>query len=460
MISYEVSTFFLALLTFASLLGVFAVDSIWHVAYRQRKIVLDHFHTAPSPPLYWRVHRFLCGDDRPDFFFFSLVITRYVLLIAYIIFYCTTFLGSISLIQYLSVHAWLNAIEICKFISTTLVLIATVVVFADILPRTWAFYSPNSLLRIAANPAALFLLLLSPISVLICRIVKLASPQASFSAFGAPRSDLVEFLNQQKEGFTFSEIDKRLLLSVLNFRNRIAREIMRPRVGLFCVPEDLSLQQAAEMLQREGYSRVPVYRGTIDSIIGVLLYKDVLAHYVAAHESGPQKNQLLAAPIKTFVKNVLYCPETKKIASLLQEFRKKQTLLAVVVDEYGGTAGLVTIEDILEEIVGEISDEYDDQEILYHSSPAGGWIVDARMNLLDVEEELGIKVPQEEDYDTLAGYVFYRVGSIPQAGLVLHHDNFEIEVLKSNDRMVQEVRISPVTLPHHQGLDKSFSAKE
>ena len=104
----------------------------------------------------------------------------------------------------------------------------------------------------------------------------------------------------------------------------------------------------------------------------------------------------------------------------------------------------MTIEDILEEIVGEISDEYDDQEALFSASPGGGWIVDARMNLLDVEEELGVKIPQEEDYDTLAGYVFYRVGSIPQAGLVLHHDAFEIEILKSNDRMVEEVRITPL----------------
>jgi CBS domain containing-hemolysin-like protein len=220
---------------------------------------------------------------------------------------------------------------------------------------------------------------------------------------------------------------------------------MRPRVDLFCLSENISLKQAADLLQREGYSRVPVYRETIDTIVGVLFYKDVLAKYAAAAEAGTNRETLLATPVKTLVKKVYYCPETKKIAPLLQEFRKRQTHMAVVVDEYGGTAGLVTIEDILEEIVGEISDEYDEQEALFSPAPGGGWIVDARMNLLDVEEEMGIKIPQEEDYDTLAGYIFYRVGSIPQAGLVLHHDTFEIEVLKSNDRMVEEVKIVPIT---------------
>ncbi len=445
MIPYEVGSFLLALLTFISLIGLFAVEGLWHTSYRQRKLVLDHFCAKSHPSMYWRAFRFFCRDERPDFFFFSILCTRYILLIAYIVLFSATFFGSFPLANYLAGHAWIDMFEVFKLISLAFLLIATVTVFSDVLPRTWASYSPASLLRLVANPASFFLLLLSPLTLFICRVVKLVSPQATFSAFGAPQGEILEFMTELGAEFTFNDTDKRLLLSILNFRNRIAREIMRPRVGLFCIPEDLSIQQAAEMLQREGYSRVPVYRGTIDSIVGVLLYKDVLSRYVAAAKAGEQKEQLLSTSIKALVKNVFYCPETKKIASLLQEFRKKKTHLAVIVDEYGGTAGLVTIEDILEEIVGEISDEYDDQEILYQPSPAGGWIVDARMNLLDVEEELGIHVPQEEDYDTLAGYVFYRVGSIPPAGLVLHHDNFEIEVIKSNDRMVQEVRICPVS---------------
>jgi CBS domain containing-hemolysin-like protein len=279
------------------------------------------------------------------------------------------------------------------------------------------------------------------------------SPHATFSSFGEPGAHVIDLIRGIKPAEEWSEADRRVLQSVLHFRDRIAREIMRPRVELFCLPEEITVQQAAEMLQREGYSRVPVYKDTVDTIVGVLFYKDVLAKYITATQSEANQEELLSMPIKKLIKKVFYCPETKKIASLLQEFRKRQTHIAVIVDEYGGTSGLVTIEDILEEIVGEIADEYDVEETLFKPRVDGGWIVDARMNLLDIEEELGITIPQEEDYDTLAGYVFYRVGSIPQAGLILHHDRFELEVLKSNDRMVEEVSITPIQ-PHSTDQDE------
>lgn len=446
MLTYDTHLIFLAFLTFFSLVGMFSVNALWHVGNRQRKLFIDSFLSLPRPPLPWRLHRFICRDTQPDFFFFSILVSRYIFLIAYILLYSASLLGSLSLIHYFSEFAWLNSLEILRFFGFCFVLIASVIIFSDILPRIWAHYSPNSLLKFIATPASFFLLLLSPITLPLCRLIKLTSPHIAFSSLSTPQNEFVDFLSDVHNESPFSEIDKRLILSALHFRNRITREIMRPRVGLFCISEDLTLSQAAELLQQEGYSRVPVYRGTIDSIVGVLFYKDVLSRYVAATQSPEDRERLLSMPIKTLLKKVFYCPETKKISSLLQEFRKKQTHIAVVVDEYGGTSGLVTIEDILEEIVGEISDEYDDQETLFQpAATGGGWIVDARMNLLDVEEEIGIKIPQEEDYDTIAGYVFYRIGSIPQAGLVLHHDNFEIEVLKSNDRMVQEVRISPIS---------------
>lgn len=118
--------------------------------------------------------------------------------------------------------------------------------------------------------------------------------------------------------------------------------------------------------------------------------------------------------------------------------------LAIVVDEYGGTEGVVTIEDLLEQIVGEIADEYDeDEEELFVAQAGGGWIVDARMNLLDAEEQLGIKFPQEGEYDTIGGYIYHCTGTIPSRGFVIQHDDFEIRVIKSNDRCVEKVRIEP-----------------
>jgi putative hemolysin len=260
--------------------------------------------------------------------------------------------------------------------------------------------------------------------------------------FGSTET-LLELIDRIDNKSILGDHDKKLLLAVLNFRDRIVREIMVPRVSLFCISHDCSIREAALLLDKEGYSRVPVYKNTQDQIVGILMYKDVLSKY-KEYETQGNNSKILDAPIETIMKNALYTPETKKLSLLLQEFRKKQVHLAVVVDEYGGTAGVVTIEDILEEIVGEIADEYDEEQSLYQRGPTGSWIVDGRMNLLDLEEELGIKIPQKGDYDTVAGYVFYQLGTIPKKGVVLHQDTFQLEILSSGDRFVEKVKITPV----------------
>lgn len=255
---------------------------------------------------------------------------------------------------------------------------------------------------------------------------------------------LADLIDDLQEAKLLSRQDQKLLQSVLTFQDRIVREVMVPRVDLFCLPEASTIREAAIAMQKEGYSRVPVYKNTQDHIVGVLMYKDILAKYMEYEAQGKDKS-FLDEPIEDLAKNVLYTPETKKISLLLQEFCKKQMHLAVVVDEYGGTAGVITIEDILEEIVGEISDEYDEAEVLVMPSGKGSWIVDGRMNLLDLSEEIGIKIPSVGEYDTMAGYIFFRLGTIPKKGVVLHHDDFDIEILNSGDRFVEKVKITPLS---------------
>jgi CBS domain containing-hemolysin-like protein len=230
---------------------------------------------------------------------------------------------------------------------------------------------------------------------------------------------------------------------MVSFKERIAREVMVPRIDVFSLSSDTTIKEAAENFLSEGYSRIPVYKDSVDHIIGVLHYKDILRIYAGTVE-GKQGVKELYVPIEAFVKPVLYTPETKKISHLLQEFRSKQIHLAIVVDEYGGTEGIVTIEDILEELVGEIADEYDiEEEVMFSVLPTGGWVVDARMNIIDIEEDLGIKIPQGPEYDTIGGYIFHRAGSIPSKGWRLHHDDFDLEILSSNDRSIDKIRITP-----------------
>lgn len=252
-----------------------------------------------------------------------------------------------------------------------------------------------------------------------------------------PKSDYKEILFELLEE---SDHDRKLIESVLYFQNRIAREVMVPRMDMFCLNAELPILEAVEKLEEQGYSRVPVYKETIDNVIGVVMYKDIVTKYIE-YQKNNNDISILKTPIETIVKPVMYTPESKKISHLLQDFRKKQVHLAIVVDEYGGTEGIVTIEDILEEIVGEIEDEYDDAEELFTLVSPNCWIVDARMSLIDAEEHLKVELPKGSEYDTIGGFIFDRAGTIPSRGFTIQLDTLEIEILKSNERRIEKVRI-------------------
>ncbi len=229
-----------------------------------------------------------------------------------------------------------------------------------------------------------------------------------------------------------------LVDSASHFKERIAKEIMVPRVNLFALPADTPIHEAAALFAQEGYSRIPIYKETLDQITGVVLYKDLLTHYTQPHPD-------LSLPLETLAKPVLFAPETKRISILLQEFRSKQIHMAIIVDEYGGTEGIVTIEDILEELVGEIEDEYDLDADPFFQLPDGSWIVDAKMSILDIETHVGIRIPPNPEYETIGGYVFHCAGSIPPKGWRLSHDAFDLEVLSSNERSLKKIKIVPRT---------------
>ena len=255
------------------------------------------------------------------------------------------------------------------------------------------------------------------------------------------KREILEIIQNAKLTPKLNNHEKKLIEYVLRFKDRIAREVMVPRVDLFTLPVETSIREAAKLVFEEGFSRIPVYRQNVDNITGVLMYKDLLEKYREYEERG-NDSAVLDAPIESIQKSILYTPETKKISNLLLDFRKKQVHLAIVVDEYGGTEGIVSIEDILEEIVGEIEDEYDvEEEELYQQESDGVWIVDARMSIIDLEQQLGVKIPSEGEYDTLGGYLFHSAGSIPAKGFFIDSENYHIEVLSSDERRVEKVRL-------------------
>lgn len=345
-------------------------------------------------------------------------------------------------------------LSLIQIVAGLIIFIFIALLVGIFVPRLWVNYSPEKALIFSLSFSSLFLFLSFPISFLFLQLSDYLSrtfeKSSGVDLIEEMKERIVQILRSADVKEKLNTSDEKLIEAVIKFKERIVREVMVPRVNLFCLPADKPIREGVKILVEEGYSRTPVYRETIDNMIGVLMFKDILELYMDCAE-GKKDPLLLNAPIETLTKSAFYTPETKKASQLLQEFRTKQMHMAIVVDEYGGTEGVITIEDILEEIVGEIADEYDiDEESMFTTHPGGGyWIVDARMNILDAEEIFNITIPQDGDYDTIGGYIFHMVGSIPQKGLRIHRDDFDLEVLSSSERNIEKVKITP-----HVHLDK------
>lgn len=300
------------------------------------------------------------------------------------------------------------------------------------------------ILKLFSPFASLYLALLFPLVGLLLKLTRVLIRKTHFEEEGeivTDQSKIREMIRESELQQHLDPSDQKLISSFVNFKERVAKEVMVPRVDVYSLSGETPLKDAAQLFAKEGYSRIPIYRETLDNIVGVALYKDLLRCFA-------DTDQDLEAPIESIAKPVLYAPENKKIAQLLQEFRSKQIHMAIIVDEYGGTEGIVTIEDILEELVGEIEDEYDIGEAKeFWELPGGSWVVDAKMTLIDIESQLGIKIPENPDYETIGGYVFHCAGTIPSKGWRLSHDEFELEVLSSNERSIKKIKIIPRPKP-------------
>ena len=226
--------------------------------------------------------------------------------------------------------------------------------------------------------------------------------------------------------------DRQMLRSILTLDISTAREIMVPRLDMMTAEVDSSLSEVADLMVKEGHSRIPVYEDSIDHIVGVIHSREVL--HALAHPSSEQE-------LKSLMNDPFIIPESKRLDDLLEEFQERGVQMAIIVDEYGGTEGLVTMEDLLEEIVGEIEDEVSrDREPLLETMELGGALVDARVSTEDVEELFGARI-DSPDVDTVGGYVYQALGRIPVAGDVVTTDRLQIEVVSVLGRRLRKLRI-------------------
>ena len=391
-----------------------------------------------SPILFFRpLLKTLIPKQEWENLYFSISLSKHIYLLAYAtssFFYLVSALPRLhsKALETPSIQGWgLLLAAAGSIISLSLLL--------DFFSRLLASLWSRPVLKFAAPFASIYLTLLFPIVGILLQLTRGLIRKVHFN-----EEELVPDKTRLREMIRESELqnhldpgDQKLISSFVNFKERVAKEIMVPRVDLFSLASDTTIREATRLFAAEGYSRIPIYRDTLDQIVGVVLYKDILKYYASP-------GQDLDAPLESIAKPVLYAPENKKITHLLQEFRNKQIHMAIIVDEYGGTEGIVTIEDILEELVGEIEDEYDiGEENPFWEIPGGGWVVDAKMTILDIEEQLGIRIPTNPEYETIGGYVYHCAGTIPGKGWRLSHDEFELEVLSSNERGIKKIKVLP-----------------
>jgi len=241
-------------------------------------------------------------------------------------------------------------------------------------------------------------------------------------------------INLGEERGSLKEEEKELLHKVFEFGDTLASEAMRPRTEIVSVPSDAVLKDVFSLVSEHGYSRYPVIEATVDTVIGILYVKDILVA-MSAGEVNP------ADGIERFIRPAYFIPENKRVSELLSEMQRQRFQLAIVIDEYGGTAGLVTLEDLIEEIVGSIHDELESEQKDVEIMDEKNFVVSGQSPLDEVNELIGTSL-QSTDFNTLGGFVFGLFGRMPKVGEQLKYRQLKLEVLELEGRKITKVKIT------------------
>jgi len=299
----------------------------------------------------------------------------------------------------------------------------------------------------AADPERTVARLLPVVTGASWLLLPLAIPvRKIFNARAAPKveteatdQEVQAYIDVGRQEGILEKEEEKLLLSIVDFGDTRVREVMTPRTDIVWIDVASSLTVLADLFVESKYSRIPVARGSIDTIVGIVHVKDTLQSIRAGG----------SRPIAELVREAYFVPETKKVSELLREFQRRHLWMAIVVDEYGGVSGLVTVEDLLEEIVGEISDEHEDER--EEVSPAGeqAYSVSGKVNIAKVQELFG-RGPEEEEFTTLGGFLAARLGHIPRPGEIHREADLLFTVEEADRRRVHRVRIEPIAVPVHR----------
>lgn len=332
--------------------------------------------------------------------------------------------------------AYFGLSEIFVYTLEVVVLTFMILILSEITPKVIAINNPLKSARQVSSFIYVLFTLLKPVSSLIANSTlsleeRLPKPNSKMTS-----EDIMTMAEVSEQEGSIKSDEREIIENVIEFGTTTVREIMTSRVNIVAISTENSLNEVLQLIREKGLSRMPIYENDLDNILGVIHSKDVLP-YINSDIERTTINW------RTIARKALFVPSTKKVDDLLRDFQQEKTHIAIVVDEYGGTEGLITLDDILEEIVGEISDEYDDvEESLYTKFKSGVYIFDAKIDLDDMEDILNMALTTEDDeYETLGGLVYHLTERIPNVGERVYYNNMELTIHSMQNNRVKKLRV-------------------
>lgn len=345
-------------------------------------------------------------------------------------------IASIAALLTTDLNQHLKINEIVALLLNVLVVTLVILVFSEIIPKVTAVKNARKIAERLVYPLTFFYYLFLPLSQMFSFLTQIISNVLGLDKdkHVLSEQELRTLVDVGEEHGALEKDEKEMIHSIIEMGETIVREIMVPRTDMIAVDKTASLTQVLNLVKDKLHSRIPVYDDSADNIVGILYLKDLLPFI--------KKKNTSTFDLTKLAHRAYYVPEQKKINELLREFQQQRIHMAIVVDEYGGTSGLVTLEDIIEEIVGEIQDEYDSELPQLEKLDERSFAVDASMLLDELNEQLGLHLPTEEGVDTLAGFLLGQFGSVPKSKQKLDYNGFEFIIMKATKKRIEQVRIN------------------
>lgn len=311
---------------------------------------------------------------------------------------------------------------------TTLVISAAILLFGEVLPKSLVRVKPNAFLLFSSALIRIPGYLLHPVAkmfeAMTRGLMRLFRSKQEPMNIMIRREEIERSIYESYESGVLNEVKKKYIDNLFDFTDTDAGEIITPRTDIVALPEDAGLEQIKETFIRSGYSKIIIYRDNIDFIIGYVSLRDIF---------GPAKS------IREMLRPIKFYPESKSIFDLLKEFQRTGTSIAVIVDEFGGTAGILTMEDIVEEIFGEFNDEFDVDDAEVRRQPNGDLLISGRTEIDYLNEEFRLRIPEGE-YETIAGYILDAMDRFPRTGEIISIRNCEFTILKATPKSIELVK--------------------